>query len=334
MSWHLTDVLGQDTTLDRLRRECAAGRMSHAYMFEGAPGLGKTTLARGLAAALLCQSPVAPWDACGQCRSCLLLAHNNHPDYLELPREPAELRIGRFVERPGGTETVEHTPLLPFLRLRPVEGGRRVAVVPDAERMRQEAANAFLKTLEEPPGDTVLILTVNARDRLPATVASRCRRFGVAPLEPGLLAREAARREQLPEEEALALALAAEGSLGQALGLIGGETVSFWRWLEEEGLANLAGPEAGKRLADALQSFVEQGGDNAGKRRGALRALDLTALAVRRRLRRGLDPMAGEKALAALWMAADQVVRNVRPELALLSAADTVAAALSGAEVR
>lgn len=327
MAWSLTDALGQEEAVSRLNREISAGRLAHAYMLEGARGLGKLTLARGMAGRMFCLNPGADGGACGVCRPCILLAHGNHPDYLELPREPAELRIGRFLERSGGSESVEHQPLLPFLRLKPVEGGWRMAVVPDAERMRPESANAFLKTLEEPPGQTLIILTVGARDRLPATIASRCRRMGLRPLPTDILAAELEQRGAAAGSDAMELAITAEGSLGTALGLTQGGVLEFWRWLEDEAFAS-PGAAGAQRLADVWTSFGGGGGDNAGKRKSALDALDLTALAVRRRLRNGLDSEKGAQALAALWTAADQVVRNVRPDLVLLSAAFEVMAAL------
>lgn len=330
MGWSLAELLGQEETLARLAREFATGRMAHAYMLEGPRGTGKLAMARGMAALLLCEHPVSAngiASACGACRHCLLLAHGAHPDYLELPREPAELRIGRFVERTGGTEAIDHQPVLPFLRLKPVEGSWRVAVIPDAERMRQEAANAFLKTLEEPPGQTLLILTTSARDRLPATVSSRCRRVGVRPLSPEAIARELGTRGAAAEADAAGLAVAAEGSLGLALELASGGVLELWRWLETEAFAN-PGAVSAQALADAWSTAGAGADANAGKRRSALEALDLTALVLRRRLREGLDPDRAEKALAALWTAADQIVRNVKPDLVLLSCAFEVMAAL------
>ncbi len=256
------------------------------------------------------------------------------PYYLELPREGAELRIGRFVEREGATETVEHQPLLPFLRLRPVEGKGRVAVIPDAERLRAEAANAFLKTLEEPPGQTLLLLTVNARDRLPATVASRCRRVLVRPLPGDVLAREIAARGIAPEEEAQALAVTAEGSLGLAERLAGEETPAFWRWLLEEAFAK-PGAGAAEALADALAGYAGAGAgtggtESAGKRANALAALDLAALALRRKMREGAEGERVANALDALWTAGERIALNVKPEAALLSASFAVMAALRG----
>jgi DNA polymerase-3 subunit delta' len=260
-----------------------------------------------------------------------MLRNGNHPDYLELPREPAELRLGRFVERTGsGQEAIDHQPLLSFLRLKPVEGGMRVATVPDAERMRAEAANAFLKTLEEPPGQTLILLTVSARDRLPATIVSRCRRLGVKPLDAAVIAAELVKRRGLAEADAAALAVAAEGSLGLAEALSGGETLELWRWLEGEAFAK-PGLAAAQALAAMWLGFGGLEGDNAGKRKNAIAALDLTALSVRRRLRSDLDPDAGAKILACLWTAADQVARNVRPDLALVPAAFEVMSVLRSA---
>ncbi len=328
MAWSLADVIGQEENIGRLTREMAAGRLAHAYMFEGRQGTGKLTLAHGLVGRIFCQNPDAGGNACQTCRPCHMLAHAAHPDYLELPREPAELRIGRFVERVGpSTETVEHQPLLSFLRLKPVEGGRRVAVIPDAERMRPEAANAFLKTLEEPPGQTLVILTVGARDRLPATIVSRCRRLGVRPLPDAAIARELERRGAASGDDARELAMTAEGSLGAALALGAGETLEFWRWLDGRAFDN-PGAASAQDFADALIAYGGASGDNAGKRKNALAALDLAAAALRRRLAGGADPDKTAKALEALWGAADQVWRNVRPDLALLSAAFEVMSAL------
>ncbi len=327
MAWKLGDVLGQEEAIGRLRRERLAGRLAHAYMFEGAQGTGKVTFAHGVSAAVLCNDPTADGDACGVCRSCHMLHHANHPDYLELPREGAELRIGQFVDRSGAAGDAGEQPLLPFLRLKPVEGGMRVAVVPDAERLRAEAANAFLKTLEEPPGQTLILLTVTARDRLPATITSRCRRIGIKPLPEDVIARELALRLGTPEADAREMAVTAEGSLGLAQKLGSGETLVLWRWLAGEAFAKpgLAGAQA---LADMWLGFGGLEGDNAGKRKNALAALDLTALAVRLRMRQGLHPTAGARILATLWNAADQVGKNVRPDLALVPAAFEIMAVL------
>ncbi|MDR2392045.1 MAG: hypothetical protein LBE84_10260 [Planctomycetota bacterium] len=320
MPWSFADLLGQEETLRRVNREFASGRMAHAYMLEGREGIGKLTLARGMAGRLFCLSPGLAGEACGVCRPCRLLAHDSHPDFLELPRKPADLRLGRFLERPGGSERVEHQPLLPFLRMKPVEGDGRAAIIPVAERMRAEAANAFLKTLEEPPGPTLLILTVNSRDSLPPTIASRCRRLGLRPLPAGTISSELVRRGAAPAEEAEGLAEAAEGSLGRALELAGSGVAPLWRWLDDRAFLN-PGIVSARDLAAAWTESLGKRSDAGEKRKEALFVLGLGALALRRRLRRGLAPRRAARALEALWLAGEQVTQNVGAENVLVSAA-------------
>lgn len=326
MSWTFASCLGQSLIIDRLVHEIHTGRFAHAYMFEGAPGVGKLTLAHALTAFVLCSNRQNN-DACGVCRSCRLLASGNHPDYLELPRDTTELLIARFVERTIQIESQTDEPLLTFLRLKPVECSLRVAVIPDAERMRPEAANAFLKTLEEPPGHSLILLTTSNRDRLPATVASRCRRLGLSLLPSEVIARDLTERNLASAEDASQIAIAAEGSLGSALRLSGADTLEFWRWLDEEAFTR-PGPASAKKLADAMLLYGSASSDTPGKRRKALEALDLGALALRRGLRKGMAPRGVSQSLDALWTAADQIVKNVRPDLVLLSASFEVMAAL------
>lgn len=326
MSWTFASCLGQSSLVTRLVHETNSGRLAHAYMFEGAPGTGKCTLAHALAAFTLCPDRQNN-DACGKCRSCRLLAGGNHPDFLELPRDTAELLIARFVERTVQTEPQTDEPLLPFLRLKPVEGSLRVAIVPDAERMRPEAANSFLKTLEEPPGQSLILLTTSNRDRLPATIASRCRRLGMNLLSPDIIAKELVQRNAASSGDAPQIAVASEGSLGNALRLCGEETLEFWHWLDSDAFAS-PGAVSAKRLADAMLLHGSSTTDASGKRRNALEALDLCALALRRGLRKGMPPRGISQSLDALWTAADQIVKNVRPDLVLLSASFEVMAAL------
>jgi DNA polymerase-3 subunit delta' len=320
MPWSFADLLGQEETLRRLNREFASGRMAHAYMLEGREGTGKLTLARGMAGRLFCLAPGQAGEACGACRPCRLLARDNHPDFLELPRKSADLRLGRFLERTGGPERIEHQPLLPFLRMKPVESAWRAAIIPVAERMRAEAANAFLKTLEEPPGPALLILTVNSRDRLPATIASRCRRLGLRPLLVAAISSELVRRGAVPAEDADGLAEAAEGSLGRALELAETGVAPLWRWLDGQAFLN-PGMIPARELAAAWTEYLGKRSDAGEKRRDALFVLGLGALAVRRLLRRGLAPRQAARALEAFWLAGEQVAQNVGVENVLVSTA-------------
>ena len=136
---------------------------AHAYLLHGPAGIGKRTLAERLMARLLCQRPLGP-DACGQCKACHLLAAGTHPDNFIL--EPEE------VDKPIKVDQVRE--LVNFVVQTAQLAGRKVVLVEPAEAMNLNAANALLKSLEEPSGDTVLLLISHQPSRLLATVKSRC----------------------------------------------------------------------------------------------------------------------------------------------------------------
>jgi len=322
-------VLGQDHARQELQVSFAHNRLNHSYLIEGQAGTGRLTLARALAARFLCTQPInGESDACGVCKHCLLLKAGNHPDYLELPREVRELRIRRFVQREGGTEEVNHPPVLEFMRLKPMMEHGRVCVIPEAERMNQEAANAFLKTLEEPPAGSLIILTCAARDRVLGTIVSRCRRVGLSPLSEQIIA-QALAREGCPADEAAELAALCEGSLGVARELREGQAREDWRWLGQA--LDEATPARAVKLGEEMIERVKAGKDGEAKRREALKLFDLTALCIRRRLREGLDPRCGAAALKGLWQAGERLAANVRPELVIYNVAlDTLAAMKRG----
>ncbi|MFI8479044.1 DNA polymerase III subunit delta' [Pseudomonas sp. NPDC078700] len=142
-----------------------AGRTqhAHAYLLHGAPGIGKRALAERLRGRLLCQRPQG-LDACGDCKSCHLLAAGTHPDSAVL--EPEEF------DKPIKVDQVR--TLVNFLVQTAQLGGRKVVLVEPAESMNLNAANALLKSLEEPSGDTVILMISHQPSRLLPTVKSRC----------------------------------------------------------------------------------------------------------------------------------------------------------------
>jgi DNA polymerase-3 subunit delta' len=156
------------------------GAAPHAVLIVGPAGVGKTTLADDLAAGLLCLAPVPAHRPCRACRGCRLVAGGNHPDLHRLgPEGPGgQVLIGDSARTAGrGVRN-----LVAELAYLPVEGGHRVAIIEHAERMNEDAQNALLKTLEEPPPRTTIILCADEEDRLLPTVRSRCVRLRLAPL--------------------------------------------------------------------------------------------------------------------------------------------------------
>jgi len=155
----------QEGTWSRIEMMLKAGRPPHGLLLHGPGGIGKRRLASRITGALLCHAPRP--GPCGACRSCHLLGAGSHPDFLHI--EPAE---GEVVISIGSVRDL-------IDRFTLAAEGARIAVIAPAEAMNQAAANAFLKTLEEPAGNATFLLTSNAPGRLPATVRSRCRKLAV-----------------------------------------------------------------------------------------------------------------------------------------------------------
>lgn len=243
------DILGQERVISHLKTAMAKGRLSHAYLFLGPEGVGKAATARALAAALNCLAPSEDGDACGTCASCRRLAAGTHPDFLVIgPTESLQIRIDQIRE---------------FRRLTnfpPLGGGWRVAVIKPAEAMNEAAANALLKTLEEPPPHHLLVLTALGEADLLPTVVSRCHKLAFAPLPAPLVARELVKRRGLPPARAALLAALSGGSLGRALNLDPEELLAQRRQV----LADLA------RLAEGSAAGVLDWAQRLAKNRAEL----------------------------------------------------------------
>src|SRR5271163_3734537 len=153
----------------RLRAAMSMGRLPHSLLLISIPGLGAEQLANWATALLLCDSPDA--RPCGACPSCRLLRADTHPDahVVRLEEDSQQIKIDQVRE------------LVESLMLKSYRGGYKVGIIESAESLNANGANAFLKTLEEPTADTVLIMIARPSHRLPATIASRCLRLTLQP---------------------------------------------------------------------------------------------------------------------------------------------------------
>ena len=217
----LQAVQGQSRAVGALRAALQRGALPHACLFTGPSGVGKELAAVGLAQALLCRE--APGEGCGRCSACTRVERFAHPDVLWLLPEEEQVRrrlAGRsdFAHVPSRDVRVEQVrKLQERLSLRGLESATKVVLVLSAEAMNPAAQNAFLKTLEDPPADTTLVLVTSAPDRLLPTLRSRCVRYAFAPLPRSLVAARLAELRGLTKEQAEAVAALAEGSLERAL---------------------------------------------------------------------------------------------------------------------
>lgn len=240
-------------------------RLTQAYLFVGPEGVGKQLFARKLAQCLLCaRRPSAELEACGECTSCRPFLAGNHPDLLYVEREAGkrELTVAKFI---GDRDQRGKTGLCHDLALRPVAGSRKIAVINDADTMNDEAANALLKTLEEPPEGGMLILIASNLDSLLPTIRSRCQLVRFGPLSDADIAALSLQEEWVATaDEARQLAALAEGSLAAARRL----SAPAFRELRTRWLRELSQPQwDGIAVAQSVTKEIEQLGSDLAEQR-------------------------------------------------------------------
>ena len=200
-----SDVIGHKEAIERLKNALRSGRIANSYIFSGPENIGKEFVAVNFAKALNCIS--SSEDSCDKCISCRKIDDGNHPDIVVIRPQGARLKIDqvRSLQRQGA--------------YKPIEGKRKVYIITEAEKMTAEAANSLLKTLEEPPGNMVLILVTSAYDALLPTIRSRCQSLKFILVPSALLRNNIMARFDLSESDIKWIVLRAQGRAGIAFAL-------------------------------------------------------------------------------------------------------------------
>lgn len=205
------DVIGHEGPKRKLRTALANETIGHAYVFSGDEGIGKRLMALRFAQALSCEAPPAtgPPDSCGQCRACIQIASETYPDLLVI--QPEEDKANPQIKVDQVRDVERH------MIYRPLFSSRKICLINDAERLTPGAANAFLKTLEDPPEHSLFILITSRPMKLLATVRSRCLTLRFFPASSSQVEGALALKQALPGEDAKFLSQVSGNRIGIAL---------------------------------------------------------------------------------------------------------------------
>lgn len=295
-------VAGHDGIVQQFRARLAAGRLASTYLFVGPHGIGKRLLALKLAQGLLCtENGPQAIDPCGQCEACRLVEAGTHPDLTVVARLENRNRIA-LEQLIGDREHRNQRGLCHELSMRPLMSDRKVAIIDDADDLQVEAANSLLKTLEEPPPGSLLILIGTSTDQQLPTILSRCQVERFLPLSTADVT-AVLRQQGVAErcgDQLERIAAASEGSPSRAIALAE-EADDDFRHVLFERLADGEVLPAG--LTELILEYVQQAGREAAmRRRRLLDVLGWAASFYRLVMRQaaGVPAVAGQPRLAGL----------------------------------
>ena len=266
MSWD--QVVGHRNVLERFQKSARRNRLASTYLFVGPSGIGKRTFALKLAQSLLCrQSADDELVACGACPSCQQLVAGTHPDLIRVsrPEDKKFIPVEKFIGKEGQRR---QQGLVHDIGLKPFYGGRRIALIDDADHLNAEGANSLLKTLEEPPPRSILILLGTSQQKQLQTILSRSQVIHFSALETDQV-RHIIETEQLIEGDVDLdkIIQAANGSVEMAIRLSDPELLEFVDLLYRQ----LASLDPGQDdFASSLGAFVDAAGKESKLKRQRL----------------------------------------------------------------
>lgn len=204
-------IVGQNQLIKNLKNALIHEKISHAYMIQGEKLSGKKMIANAFARALQCESDGD--KPCNKCRSCKQAMNGNHPDIIYVEHEkPNVISVENVRTQINGD-----------IGIKPYSGRHKIYIIDEAEKMNQQAMNALLKTLEEPPEYAVIILLVTSQDAMLQTIISRCVVLDTKPVQKDVIKNYLMNRMQIPDYRANVCANFARGNIGRAIQLASNE---------------------------------------------------------------------------------------------------------------
>lgn len=284
MSWH--GIEGHDRIVEQFRRALQRGRLATTFLFAGPEGVGKRTFAIKFAQALLCsQRAEEALDPCEKCPACQQVAAGTHPDldFVSKPPDKTQFPVSLLI---GDEDHRMREGLCYRIGLKPFMGQRKVAVIDDADFLNDASANCLLKTLEEPPPRSVLILLTTSPAKQLPTIRSRCQLMRFLPLPEATVARLLV-AQGIESETAARVARFSGGSVARGLAMAADDLLTFRQRLE----TMLALDRFDSRLlATEVASYVDEAGKEVQARRVRLRqVLEFALHYFRRQLRRATE---------------------------------------------
>ncbi|OHC04378.1 MAG: DNA polymerase III subunit delta' [Planctomycetes bacterium RIFCSPLOWO2_12_FULL_40_19] len=203
-----TDILAQDHITDHFRKTIASNHLSHAYIFTGQDGVGKTLFAKEFSKALFCKE--GKDDSCNLCRNCIRIEKHNHPDvnWIDIDEKAKFIKIENI-------RNLQHS-----VKLSPVESNYKIFIIKEAGMMNEEASNCLLKTLEEPPLNTIIILITNSLTPVKETIKSRCQIIRFRPIPTRVIEGQLTKRFNADTSKIEWISRFCSGSMGNAFELL------------------------------------------------------------------------------------------------------------------
>ena len=200
------DIIGQESIKKHLQTAIKTGNLSHAYIINGEYGSGRQTIASALAKTIQCQSKTDDTDACGVCTSCKQAESHNHPDIKYITHDNTSISVNDIREQLNND-----------ISIKPYSSEYKIYIIPDANKMTEQAQNALLKTIEEPPVYAIIILLTENCDSLLPTIRSRCVTLTMNPVEKDKICTYLENKFQLEPEQAQIAANYCQGNIGKAI---------------------------------------------------------------------------------------------------------------------